>query len=763
MNVSPASSPPTVIYPLDYAPSNKRLQFPQIDELVAVLPQPMEPHVPQILQAHDFAQEELAGEVRDSQELRIEHVRAVGYSVGEVGVNHLAVQSALLHGLVDEGNRPTDLGRIARYFGAGVADILTKLKDVIPPLDTKDFLYTPQKVEAMRRAILREHSIEAVFVRLADRIRNLETAHRLPPDRADKIVLQAQEARQLYAPIANRLGVWKYKSLLEDWAFFYLEPETYHDIAHFVYQHEENTHKVLLEHMAVLQGELAEAGITAEVTGRSKHLYSIYRKMKRKNLPVEEIFDVNALRIILPSNEMRHCYEALGIVHHLWKPIPEEFDDYIAKPKPNGYRSLHTAVYDQHGHTLEVQIRTQAMHDDAERGLGAHWIYKEEGAPPSHEMIRRVEFMRQLMIDLRDRAGQNASADERMVNTDDLSKRIYVLTPNGDIKELAQGSTPIDFAYQVHTELGHRCRGAIVNGNPVPLNYELQEGQTIKIIKGNEARPSRDWMVEEMGYAKSKNARSKVRQWFRLHDRENNVLHGRQMLERELRLVRPKNSISMEEVAREFKEDVDDLLAKIGFGDIQLSQIIGTLTRLKEEKRRKLEQEQVAEEAKIEQEVAAIVTAAPLKPQKGLLIQGLQGLHHSFANCCKPIPPEPIMGYITRGRGVTIHSKACEQFRTQALKEPDRILEVSWGETSPNATYEIPLVVRAIRMPDLADSVATLISGRRIRMVRTKSVTDKRGVTTMYLVVAVTALDELNWLKHKLENMPHVIEVQRQK
>lgn len=740
-----------------------RTAFPTIDQIVDLLPPSAPPDVPDQLQdADEFAQDLLGDERRETGELYIEHDRAVAYGVADLGLDTVSIQAGLLHDTLRAQPSETIQHELLRRFPPLVYEIVTKLQEVGPQLSL-DEARSPHKIEKLRRSILKTDEARVLMVRMADRVQNLLVADKMPEIKRQEL---ARESREVYAPIANRLGVWKLKSQLEDLAFCYLEPEAHQTVADFVRQHEMDEYGLIEGHKAAIRERLAEAEITAEVSGRTKHLYSIYRKMVRKNVPVEEIYDVNAVRVIIESSEIRYCYEVLGIVHNMWKPIPEEFDDYIAKPKPNGYKSLHTAVYDETGRVLEVQIRTRAMHHEAESGVANYFVYKDYGAKVDKDFALRVAKMRGLLIDLRNEATEGSEPAEPMVNLDDLSRRIYVQTPKGDDIELVEGSTPVDFAYQVHSELGHRCRGARVNKKLVPLNYELQEGDVVEIIKGPEARPNRDWMNEDSGYAQRKNTRSKVRQWFRIHDRETNIQHGRQMLERELRLIRPKNLLTIEDVAEEFKEQVDDLLAKIGFGDIQLSQVMGTLMRLKEVKKRELETAEVlaaAEDEKIEQAVAAIVTAAPLQPQKGLVIQGLQGLHHAFANCCKPIPPEPIMGYVTRGRGVTIHSKSCEQFKTQALKEPDRIVEVSWGQTNPNATYEIPLVVRAIRMPDLAESVATIISGRRIKLVKVKGVTDKRGITTVYLVVSVTNLDDLNWLKQKLENMSQVIEVQRQK
>jgi GTP pyrophosphokinase len=398
------------------------------------------------------------------------------------------------------------------------------------------------------------------------------------------------------------------------------------------------------------------------------------------------------------------------------------------------------------------------MDDEAERGIAAHWSYKE-GGRSSNDMKKWVEWLRKLLIDLRDESHEGTPDAERMINIDDLNKRIYVFTPRRDLIELPEGATPIDFAYQIHTELGHKCRGATVNGKIVPLNYELRPGDTVGIIKANRGGPSRDWMNDSLGYARSGKTRSKVRQWFREHDRQVNITRGREMIERELKRLKLQDLIPLEELAQFFKQDnLDDFLARVGFGDITFTQVTGTIALLQNQKK--------AELAALEPE-EEVITPPPMpqqeKQRKGLLIQGLSGLQHQMANCCQPVPPEPIIGYVTRGRGVSIHHKECDQFKKQAMKEPGRVIEVSWGIDKDNAFYEIPLVVQAFRAPELAESIATMVSGRQIAIPRTKSVSDGRGLTTVYLVVTVKDLQDLEWFMQKVKHMSHVLEVKRQR
>lgn len=735
-----------------------QLLLPSFTQVVQVLPSPApRKTIEQLYAAHEFAKEIHGDSRRPSGELHIEHDRAVAYSVGGVSTESKSVTAGLLHDvlLVKTIDPILKEREMRRLFGSEVTNLVLGLED-LEPYTTLSGTEDAQGIEKLRRAILNIDDIRPLLIRMADRVQNLVVADAMS---REKQIAIAREASEIYAPIANRLGIWTLKWKLEDFSFKYLKPELYNDIRRHLTENRLDQREKIEELVHEINVKLEKAGIKGQVTGRSKHIVSIYRKMQRKDLPIDQIYDILAIRIILDDNDIGQCYQVLGIIHNMWTPIPEEFDDYIANPKPNGYKSLHTAVFDHTGQVAEIQIRTRAMHEDAEKGIAAHWMYKEEGGRFNNEYVRRIDWMRKLLIDLRDDAQDDTPLAQRMINTDDLNKRIYVFTPKGELKELPEGGTPIDFAYQIHTEVGHRCRGALVNGKMASLTHILKQGDKVQIITTKRGGPSRDWMNESLGYTRSGRTRSKIRQWFRIHDRETNIVQGREILERELRHLKLQNVLTLDDIANFFAEELDDFLAKIGFGDIQFSQVTGAIGLLKEQRRKEIEAEQQDEE---EKNVRVEPPPTP-KQQIGLTIQGLSGLHHSFANCCKPIPPEPVMGYVTRSRGVTIHNRDCEQFKELAKKEPGRVLEVSWGTLGENERYEIPLIVRAFRLPELAENIATTVSGRNIEMVRTKSVTDRRGLTTVYMVVSVRNLTDLNWLKQKLENMSHVIEVERQK
>jgi GTP pyrophosphokinase len=479
--------------------------------------------------------------------------------------------------------------------------------------------------------------------------------------------------------------------------------------------------------------------------------------MQRKRLPLEHIYDVQALRVIIEPHDPQayekkslaekededraSCYLTVAVVHSLWQSIPREFDDYISAPKANGYRSLHTAVLDTNtGQTLEVQIRTRRMHEEAEKGVAAHWSYKESGTKVDQSVQKRIQSMRDLLEVLRD--SEQSGSD--VFETDLMAERIHVFTPNGDVKDLPAGSTPIDFAYQIHTELGHRCRGARVNNKMVSLDYRLRSGDRVEILTAKRGGPSRDWMSQKLGYTGSARTRSKIRQWFRLQEREQNVQQGREVVTRELKRLGLTETFSIMDIAQALHfEDEEGFLAKVGFGDIQSSQISGAVALLK----RDLEPDD---------ELRPLLSPQPRR--KGLTVQGVAGLATRMAGCCSPIAPEPIVGYITRGQGVTIHRRDCKQL--ELIDEQERLIDVNWGEEEDR--YPIPIVVKAYRSPALIDNIVATFRGRQINVPKTKSITSG-SIMTVYLVVEVASLDELNWLLQKLENTQNVIEANRQR
>ena len=735
-----------------------------LPDLLALLPEGAQNKGSEsVARAYTFAQEAHAGERRSSGELFIEHDLGVAQILIQLGVDTSTIVAGLLHDVlhVHTNKKEEDL---RRAFGEEITSLILGLNKLYAYAEQQTYKQyqlddgNSAKVEAIRRAILTiiEGDIRVILIRMADCLQVLRKANTL--GEAQQLAI-AGEAMNIYAPLANRLGVWQLKWELEDLAFRYLEPDTFREIAAKLAERRAGRAERIDQATERLEARLKEMGIKADVTGRPKHIYSIARKMQRKQVSFEQIFDVQALRVILePADKAAYaqknikekdeedrtlCYQVLGAVHSLWQPVPREFDDYIASPKANGYKSLHTAVIDNlSGHTLEVQIRSARMHEEAERGIAAHWAYKEDGARVTASVQRRIQNLRELLVALREVG--DPTTDTEIFESELLAERIYAFTPRGDVIDLPVGSTPIDFAYQIHTEVGHRCRGARVDGKMVGLDYKLKSGQRVEILTSKRGGPSRDWMNASLGYTGSARTRSKIRGWFRAQEREQNIQQGREVVERELKRLGLSDVYSVAEIAEALRyDDVDSFLARVGFGDIQSSQISGALALLKQNLQPDDELRPLLQE--------------PSKP-KGLTVRGLSGLYTKMAGCCNPIPPEKIVGYITRGQGVTIHRQDCKQ--VEAITEKERLIEVDWG--SEEERFPIPIVVKAYRRPGLVDEMSGILRGQHITAPKTKTITNG-SLLTVYLVAEVASLEQLNWLLQKFENLPNVIEAHRQR
>ncbi len=690
--------------------------------------------------AYEFALSAHGNHRRESGELYIEHDLAVAFIICQLRLDINTITASLLHDALLE-HTGLDDNSIRAQFGLEVASTVNDLGKLTPYTDKHARDRDDRTLEAIRRAILTiiDGDTRVILIHLADRLQDLRKASGLSPEKQQQLAL---EARDIHAPLANRLGIWHLKWELEDLAFRYLESEQYHAIADQIAEKRNDRDQRIKSAASFLQKNLHKAHIETEVTGRPKHIYSIYRKMRDKGLNFENIYDIRALRVIVEDDSPNVCYQVLGIVHNLWKPIPQEFDDYIARPKPNGYQSLHTAVVDKFGHALEVQIRTKAMHEEAERGIAAHWAYKE-GGKGTAALAKHVNWLRQLMGGTNDEVGLPADSD--VFRDELLGESIYVFTPRGDVVDLPAGSTPIDFAYAIHTEVGHRCRGARVNGKMVSLDYNLTSGEQVDIITSNKGGPNRDWMNESLGFTGSSRTRSKIRSWFRLQEKEKNIAQGREIVKRELKRLGVSEVYTLQDIASALKfDDLEKFLAKVGFGDIQSTQIGGAISSLQQKLRP-------------DDELRPL-----LKPQKErekrLTVRGIAGLHTRMAGCCTPIPPEPIVGYITRGRGVTIHSKSCQQLL--ATKEPERWIDVEWG--LDEETFPIPIIISAYRRPGLMDDIANVLKGQHVDLVKTKTTT-ANSITTIYIVAEVASLDQLNWVLDKLERLNNVIEARRER
>ncbi len=719
-----------------------------------------------ISEAYNFAKTAHGSLTRESGELYIDHDLAVAQIMAPLDVDTDTLITCLLHDILLPHTN-VSVANVEQRFGSEVSSLVTSLNKLQEYAQQTQYTQKTKgaidkhELEVIRQAILSiiEGDIRIILIRMADCLQDLRKASGLTKDKQQEI---AGEAMHIYAPLANRLGVWHLKWELEDLAFRYLDSNNYKKIAQKLTERREERTKKINEAAGKLRSNIRKNGLKAEVTGRSKHIYSIYRKMQRKQQSFEQISDIQALRVILyPKNPDNYkkmslkekadddrslCYEVLGIVHGLWQPFPGEFDDYIATPKPNGYRSLHTAVIDlETGLKLEVQIRSLSMHEEAEKGVAAHWAYKEGGARVSASVQRRIQNLRDLLTTLQET--EDDEVGRKLLATEGLTERVYAFTPNGDVIELPQGSTPIDFAYQIHTSVGHRCRGARINGKMVSLDYKLKSGDQIEIVTAKRGTPSRDWMNASLGYTGNARTRSKIRQWFRTQERGKNIQQGREVVERELKSLGLIDTFSIEKIAAALKyDDVKEFLARVGFGDIQSAQISGALMLMG--KSLKPDDKEL------------VPLLLPERPKsKGLTILGTSGLPTKMAGCCNPIPPEPIVGYITRGHGVTIHKQDCKQLA--AITDRERIInEVDWGQEAE--TYPIPIVVQAYRRAHLVDEMSNILRGQQIQAPKTKTITTDSELT-VYLVAEVSSIEQLNWLLKKFEGLQNVIEVRRQR
>lgn len=718
-----------------------------------------------VRQAYEFANEIHNGRQRQSGELYVEHDLGVTQIMNSLGVDAATLVASMLHDSLLPHTAQT-IETLQEKFGEEPAALIKGLETLNSYANEaqyqkhRDPTADRKTLEGVRRAILAivEGDIRVMLIRMADCLQDLRKASNLEPQQRRNI---ANEAMHIYAPLANRLGIWQLKWELEDLAFRYLEPEKYKEIASQLAARRAKRTEYIENAIQKLTRSMKDEGLKGSVTGRSKHIYSIYRKMKRKQLDFDHIYDVQALRVILePTNkkkykrkslkekqkEDRHlCYQALGLVHNLWKPVPQELDDYIAAPKPNGYQSLHTAVIDtETGEHIEVQIRTRRMHEEAEKGVAAHWAYKEEGTQVATSVKRRIDSLRELLTSLQE--GEREEEDHTVLENEILAERIYAFTPKGDVIDLPAGSTPIDFAYAIHTEVGHRCRGARVNGKMVSLDYVLKSGERVDILTTSRGGPSRDWMNASLGYTGSARTRSKIRHWFRNQEREQNIVQGREVVERELRRLGLAESYSVADIALALKyNDEAQFLAKVGFGDIQSKQISGAISKLESN-------------LHPDDELRPLLLQTPPQETKGLTVKGVSGLHTRMAGCCQPIPPEPIIGFITRGQGVTIHRADCKE--VQVISEPERLIDVEWGGDA--AVYPIPVVVKAYHRPNIIEEIVAILRGQKINVPKTKT-TSIGNVMTISLIVEVKTLEQLNWLLQKLEAIPNVLEAHRQK
>ncbi|ROL72157.1 GTP diphosphokinase [Pseudomonas chlororaphis] len=676
-----------------------------------------------------------------------------GLEIAEILADLKLDQDSLLAAVLYRGVREgqIQLPAVSQRFGPVVAKLIDgvlRMAAISASLSPRQSLVlgTQAQVENLRKMLVAMvDDVRVALIKLAERTCAIRAVKTADDEKRNRV---AREVFDIYAPLAHRLGIGHIKWELEDLSFRYLEPDQYKQIAKLLHERRLDRERFISDVMNQLQNELQATGVDADISGRAKHIYSIWRKMQRKGLEFSQIYDVRAVRVLVP--EMRDCYTALGIVHTLWRHIPKEFDDYIANPKENGYRSLHTAVIGPEGKVLEVQIRTYAMHEEAELGVCAHWKYKGTDVKSgSNHYEEKISWLRQV-LEWHEELGDIGGLAEQL-RVDIEPDRVYIFTPDGHAIDLPKGATPLDFAYRVHTEIGHNCRGAKINGRIVPLNYSLQTGEQVEIITSKHGTPSRDWLNPNLGYVTTSRARAKIVHWFKLQARDQNVAAGKTLLERELnRLGLPQ--VDFDKLAEKANmKTAEDMFAALGAGDLRLAQLVNLAQQLVEPERGNEQLELIPRKA------------AGYKPGKrgDIQIQGVGNLMTQMAGCCQPLPGDAIVGYITQGRGVSIHRQDCASVLQLGGREPERIIQVSWGPV-PVLTYPVDIIIRAYDRSGLLRDVSQVLLNERINVLAVNTRSNKEDNTAlMSLTIEIPGLDALGRLLGRISQLPNIIETRR--
>ncbi|MDR2876745.1 MAG: GTP diphosphokinase [Chromatiales bacterium] len=692
-----------------------------------------------IRSACDLALKAHAAQQRASGEPYFQHVLAVANILAELHLDYETLAAAILHDIAEDTGVSQD--ELRQQFGIEISrlvDGVTKMKLIrsyksLPERDKQERV----QAENLRKMLLAmAEDVRVVLIKLADRTHNMRTLSALPPDKRQRI---ARETLDIYAPLANRLGIWQLKWELEDLSLRYLDPDAYSSIARLLDDRRVDRDRQVEEFIALLRSALERAGVHATLSGRSKHIYSIWKKMERKNLAYHEIYDVRGVRVLV--DDVQDCYKALGAIHGTWQYVAGEFDDYIATPKQNGYRSIHTAVIGPQGRAFEVQIRTHAMHEFNEIGVAAHWRYKE-GGKGDDALNRKVAWLRQL-LEWKDEIADAGEFVDRFRN-EVFEDRIYVFTPKGKVIDLTHGATPLDFAYHVHTEIGHRCRGAKVNGRMVPLTYELQTGQQIEILTVKEGGPSRDWLNPHLGYLRTTRARGKAQHWFRQQDRDKTIISGRAVLERELKRLGLSN-LSYERLASDLGySSPDDLFVAVSHSEIKSSRYL-----------------QVAQVLVEPRSMPAGRRGQRTSADNALTVQGVGSVLTHLAHCCRPVPGDEIRGYITVGRGVSVHRGDCPNILRYATRSPERIIVVEWG-THAEQTFSVEVEIRAFDRKGLLSDVTATLANEKINLTAISTRSNSRDHTAhMRLTVEIPDIDVLSRVLTKISQLPNVMRVRR--
>ncbi|HEX9270135.1 MAG TPA: bifunctional (p)ppGpp synthetase/guanosine-3',5'-bis(diphosphate) 3'-pyrophosphohydrolase [Candidatus Limnocylindria bacterium] len=688
-----------------------------------------------VRRAHAYAAEAHEGQRRVSGGAYIEHPIAVALLLAQLGMDAATISAAMLHDVPEDTARTN--ADIRREFGDEIARLVEGVTKLSQFSGKSSDEHQAENIRKMFLAMADD--LRVVVIKLCDRLHNMRTLGALPPDKQLRIARQTME---IYAPLAHRLGIWQIKWELEDLAFKFLEPDHYKELAELLASRRAVRERSIDQTMKILAAELDKVGIRAELSGRPKHLWSIAQKMRRKNVSVGEVYDLLAIRVIV--DDVPACYATLGVVHTLWPPIPGQFDDYIAVPKNNMYQSLHTAVMGPDGQPIEIQVRTHDMHVLAEYGIAAHWRYKEGGrGDPNYES--KLAWVRQLMEWQHDVA--DATEFVESLKVDVFQDQVFVFTPKGEVKDLPSGATPVDFAYRIHTDIGHRTIGAKVNGRIVPLDYKLKSGDIVEIVTSKAARgPSRDWIT----MVRTPGAREKIRQWFKRQQREENIAHGRELLDRELRRIaqRPLSDIAEADLQRVTEllnmHDVDTLFASLGYGALTAAQVVTRLGIVDDD-----------------QQLAIPEVAPPQPPptaRGGVRVKGVGDLLVRFGVCCNPVPGEPIVGYITRGRGVTVHREDCTNVRGSSERE--RIVDVEWEERAAR-TYPVAIRIQGWDRDGFLRDVAAVISENQVQLVSLSANANPDKTASVNATLQVTSVEQLSRVLAKLEGIRDVFTVSR--
>ena len=635
---------------------------------------------------------------------------------------------------------------VEEQLGANIAKLVKGIEKMSAIHNLQALNKYPQnkhQIDNVRKMLLAMvDDVRVVLIKLAERLCVLRAASALPEALRIQI---ATEVMEIYAPLANRLGIGAIKWEMEDLAFRHLHPEEYKSIAKGLKSKRLERDRYVDLIVEELNQQIQTIGAHHfAVYGRSKHIHSIYRKMKRKNVSLDEIYDATAVRVLVETKEQ--CYMVLSMVHSLWKQIPAEFDDYIINTKPNGYQSLHTAVEGPEGRVFEVQIRTFQMHDQAEMGVAAHWKYKEGAVLQKESHERKIEWLRDVLAWHREMATSKGVSEA--IETEFLEDRVYVFTPDGDVLDLPQGVTPLDFAYHVHSQVGHRCRGAKVNGSIVPLTYALKTGDKIEVLTGKEARPSRDWINPHLNYLKTSRAKAKVLHWFKMQDFDKNRIEGHELLDKELKTLGIKSDRLHDVVTSLNFKRLDDMLAALGRGDLKLSQILNRLSP-----------------AEVETPAILNIIKPHIRPEvrgSDLRIEGVGNLLTHMARCCQPVPGDDVVGYITLGRGVSVHRQDCPNIIHSSEKQKQRFLQVSWGSTTRDH-YVVDIMIKAFDRAGLLKDITSLLSNEKAHVYALQTQINKQENSAFItLTVEIDGLNSLSRLLSKLEQIPNVLEARRQ-